>query len=227
MVEVGRSVEVELVTLGGVPEDKALGVHEVEVGDGEAVIAVEPDGQEGLGGGAFGAERGCRELNLFVGHALDGDLSGGAAADGGDDDEPVRADRDGAVAGGFGAGRLGLALKRLECFLPEVMELTLKESNRVGVGQLQQVLVFSDSAGSAARSTRLTRLVLSEAVKRSASSEARGKWVGFVVFEPGLSAWKLHRFVELGDQRGWDDPVDVPGRATTPASGTWRILPQM
>ena len=102
MVEVSRSVEVELVTLGGVPEDKVLGAHEVEVGDDEAALAVEPDGQEGLGSGAAGTEGGCRELNLFIGHALDGNLSGGAATDGGDDDEPVRADRDGAVAGGFG-----------------------------------------------------------------------------------------------------------------------------
>ena len=113
MVEVGGVVEVELVALGGVPEDVAFGIHEVEVGDDQAVVAVDPDGQEGLAGGALGADRGGGELDLLVGHALDGDLAGGAAADRGDDDQAVGADGDVAVGGRLGPGPgLRLLLQR-------------------------------------------------------------------------------------------------------------------
>ena len=74
-------IEVELVAFWGVPEDVMLGVHEVEVGDGEAVVAVEPDRQKRFGRRSSGTEGGRGELDLFVGHALDGDLAGGPAAD--------------------------------------------------------------------------------------------------------------------------------------------------
>ena len=48
MVEVGRIVEIELVATGCVPEDKTFGVHEVEMNDGEAIILVDPYGQESV-----------------------------------------------------------------------------------------------------------------------------------------------------------------------------------
>ena len=54
VVELTRIVEVKLVAFWGVPEDVVLGVHEIEVGDGEAVVAVEPDCQKGLGSGDLG-----------------------------------------------------------------------------------------------------------------------------------------------------------------------------
>ena len=63
----------------------------------------------GFAGGALGADRGGRELDLLVGHALDGDLAGGAAADRGDDGQAIRADGDMAVSGRLGPGA-GLAL---------------------------------------------------------------------------------------------------------------------
>ena len=47
-------VEVELVAFRGMPEDVVLGVHEIEVGDDEAVVAVEPDRQQGLGAEILG-----------------------------------------------------------------------------------------------------------------------------------------------------------------------------
>ena len=132
VVEIARLVEVELMAFRGMPEDVVLGVHEVEVDDGEAVVAVDPDGQEGLGTGAFGTDGGRGELDLFVGHALDGDLAGGTSADRGSDDQSVGADRDRAVAGRLGARPgLGLALESLERFFPELVELTLEEAERV------------------------------------------------------------------------------------------------
>ena len=80
----------------------------------------------------------------------------------------------------------------------------------MGSARRTRLLDFSDWAGSAARSTRLTWLVLSEAVRRSVSSEARGEGVGLLVLEPGVFILEVDRFVELGDQRRGDDPVDCP-----------------
>ena len=84
--------------LGGMPEDEVFGAHEVEVGDDQAVVRVDPDGHQGLAAGALGAHRGGGELDLLLGHALDGDLAGGAAADRGDDGQAIGADGDVAVA---------------------------------------------------------------------------------------------------------------------------------
>ena len=78
------------------------------------------------------------------------------------------------MAGGFGARAcLALALKCLKRFLPEVVELALDKPERIGVGQAHQVLCLVGFGGLAASSTRLTRLPLSEAVRRSASSGQR------------------------------------------------------
>jgi hypothetical protein len=76
MVEVGCVVKVELMTARCVPDYKLLAVHEVEMSDGETIILVDPDSHEWLARGAFSANSGRQELDLFIGHALDRDLTG-------------------------------------------------------------------------------------------------------------------------------------------------------
>lgn len=46
MAEIGRVVKVELVAFWGMPEDVAIGIHEVEVDDDQAVVAVHPRPKE-------------------------------------------------------------------------------------------------------------------------------------------------------------------------------------
>src|SRR4051794_28789066 len=73
--EVGGVVKLELVGAGRVPEDVAQGALEIEMSDHQAVVAVDPDGEDRLARRARHAERGGGQLDLLVGHALDGDLA--------------------------------------------------------------------------------------------------------------------------------------------------------
>ena len=142
VVEVGRIVEIELMATGCVPQDETFGVHEIEMDDGEAIIRIDPYSQEWFSGRAFGADRWRGELNLLIDHALNGDLTSGPASKGWDDDESVRADGNVAVAGRLGSrSGLGLALEDSKRLLPQLMELSLKEAQRVGIGQLQQAQI--------------------------------------------------------------------------------------
>ena len=74
----------------GVPENVLLGALKIEVREDQAVVAIEPDGQDGTAAGAGGPEAGGGHLDLLVGRALDGDLAGGLAPDRGHDHQPVR-----------------------------------------------------------------------------------------------------------------------------------------
>ena len=129
VVEVGRVVEIELMATGCVPQDETFGVHEIEMNDGEAIIRVDPYRQEWLGAKAFGADRWRGELNLFIDHALNGDLARSPAPQGWDDDKSIRADCNMAVAGRLDArSGLSLALQDRKRLLPKLMELSLKET---------------------------------------------------------------------------------------------------
>ena len=72
-----------------VPEDKTLVVHEVEMNDGEAIILIHPYRQNWFSGRALRADGRGGELNLLIGHALNGDLTGGPAPKRWDDDESI------------------------------------------------------------------------------------------------------------------------------------------
>ena len=180
---------------------------------------VDPDGQERLAGGALGADRGSGELDLLVGHALDGDLAGGAAADRGDDDQAVRADRERAVAGGLAPGP-GLAL------LWSAVKASFQSSwscpwrNRSGSGSTSRTrpLVLVGLADSAAISARLTWLPLIEPARRSASSTAAAKGSASSSSSRGLSTRRSSESSSWATS-GAGTSGSAPGRARRPRRG--------
>ncbi len=105
MVQFAQVIEVELLAVGGMPEDVVFGLLEVEIDRHQAVVAIDPGGDDRLAPRASDSDGRGKHLDLFVRHPLDGDLAGGASADGRDDDEAVGADQAGDVA----MGRLVLA----------------------------------------------------------------------------------------------------------------------
>ena len=143
VIEIGRIIEIELVAARRVPDDEVLAVHEIQMNDGQAVVVVHPDGDQRFAGGALGSD--CRrgQFDLFVGHALDGDLAGRPAAKRGDDGQSIRTDGDMAMGRWPGSrSDLRLALERRKGLLPQFMKLPLSESKRVWIGQRQQAVIF-------------------------------------------------------------------------------------
>ena len=172
------------------PEDKTLGVHEVEMNDGEAIILVDPYRQDRFRAGALGSDRRGGELNLLVVHTLDHDLTGGPAPQRWDDDESIGADGNMAVAGRlYARSGLSLVLQNLEGLLPELMELCLQEAKRVRIGQLQQALFLIGLDHQCFGQVRQVGPVGGkrggQAVRLVAGG--RGEWIGVDVVEPGLS----------------------------------------
>ena len=224
VIELGGVVEIELMAPGGIPEDVAFGAHEVEMGDDEAIVLVDPDGHEGLAGGALGAHRGSRELDLLLGHALDGDLAGGAAADRGDDGQAIRADGDVAVGGRLGPGSGLDLLERREGLLPELVEVPLEEAERIGVGQPDDRPVAA--LGLAAISSRLTWLPLIEidSASRSASS-TRAKGSASSSSSRGLSTRRSSESSRWATSGAGTERCSARS-STTPASGTWSTRAQ-
>ena len=191
MVEVTGFVEVELVTFGaratghGVP----LCVHEIEVRDREAIVAVAPDRQQRPGSRSLGSQSGRRELDLFIDHALNGDLPGGAAAARWGDDEPLGTDRNEAVAGRLrarpGQG-LALALECLERFFPELMELSLGEAHRIAIDQAQEVLSLVGFGGFFGKLNETDAAACQISRQAISLVGRRGKGVAFFFVEPRI-----------------------------------------
>ena len=84
-----------------------------------------------------------QELDLFVGHALDGNLAGARPRIDGMTIKRYGPTGTWRWPAGLSPASSGSALKRRHGFFPEVVELALEESERVGIGQSQQAPCLS------------------------------------------------------------------------------------
>ena len=192
--------------LGGVPEDEFLGAHEVEVGDDQAIVVVDPDGHEGLAGGALGAHRGGDQLDLLLGHALDHDLAGGSAADRGDDGQAIGADGDVAVGGRLGTGAGWACSSAVKASFQSSCSSPWRK--RSGFASTSRTTDRSRSSGGGFRGDLLqAELVAGHRGGQAIVVVDRGEGVALLVLQPRAVDQQVERIVELGDQRGRDVAV--------------------
>ncbi len=165
---------------------------------------IDPDRQERFARRALGADRGGGELDLLVGHALDRNLAGGAAADRGDDGQAVRADRDIAMGGRLGprAG-LPLLLQRREASFQSSWSCPCRNRSGSGSTSGTSPLSLSDVGrfgGDLGQADLAAGHRGGEAVGLVRDDERIGRFV----IELRALDQQVHRVVELGGQRGRD-----------------------